>query len=293
MDVPDLIAWPHHLDVPGMLFRRLLSKHALVGLEGMTRPEQVLWLVFELCEEIANGGLAQYFGNSSAERAELVPEALLELGFAPLARAFRVVVASTRHPAALQAFEQQVDAVSEPLLSKLYAWVAARPSEFHFANAGLCAFRPVEIPPEFSLDEVFADGVPADAIIPALYIRWAARSTPLSAPERQLQLAIHAFAEISDEGPVSYFFSAEGSDAPQAKEALEAIGATEAARVLGKALSLFQWSADVATRRAALAALDVDARATLGKLQWDMDALREPTLEQLVAFARQHRSSLK
>jgi hypothetical protein len=80
MDLVDLLEWPHRADVPGMLFRRLISRHALVGIDRMTRAEQVLWLVFELCGEVSNGGLDQFFSNSSGDRARLVPGALRELG---------------------------------------------------------------------------------------------------------------------------------------------------------------------------------------------------------------------
>ena len=80
MDLQDLLAWPRRLDVPGMLFRRLISRHSTRGILGMSRAEQVLWLVFELCGEVSNGGVDQFFGNSSGERASLVPSALRELG---------------------------------------------------------------------------------------------------------------------------------------------------------------------------------------------------------------------
>ncbi len=311
MDLPDLLAWPSRTDIPGMLFRRLISKHALVGLDAMTRAEQVLWLVFELCGEVAAGGLDQFFSNSSGDQAALVPAALRELGHPALADAFARTLGhfevdadrQARHAALsvlkaparaeLAAVEKQVDAEAEVLLLNLAAWIGAHQAEFSLANAGLAAFRPVEIPAELPLEEVFAEGVPNDAAIPALYIRWAGRTTPLSAVERELQWAIHAFGEVSDEGPVSYFFCTRGRDARRARQALEAAGAEAAARVLDQALALFPWTEEVEPRRAALAVLPVDTRAALGKLQWEMDALREPTLEALVAHARKHRASLQ
>jgi len=311
MELQDLLAWPEPSDIPGMLFRRLISKHSLIGIEAMTRAEQVLWLVFELGGELSSGGLAQFFTNSSGDRAHLVPEALQELGFPELASALAQtlkqfppqadreerVAALARLSAPVKAqfaaVEKQLTAANDAVLLKLVEWISSRPTDFTLTNAGLCAFRPVEIPPTLPLAELFGPGVPNDVIVPALYVRWAGRTTPLASVERELQVAIHAFGEISDEGPLSYFFSTRGSNAVRAHEGLETVGASAAARVLEKALASFSWSADVKTRRSELKRLDADARAALAKLQWEMDELREPTLEALVSYARKNRASLR
>jgi hypothetical protein len=309
MDLVDLLEWPKRADVPGMLFRRLISRHSLVGIEAMTRAEQVLWLVFELCGEVSNGGLEQFFTNSSGDRAPLVPAALRDLGHPALASAFEKVSQrflldrSERHQvfgtltpaerAQFDALEHQINDTTGALLLELCGWIAARASEFRLPNAGLVAFRPVEIPPDLRLEEIFEDGISPEEGLPALYIRWSARDVAsLSQEERHLQLALHAFGEISDEGPVSYFFCRRGSDALRAMEALERVGAVGAAKVLGEALSLFSFSDDVLERRARLAALDEDATAALAKLQWVMDDLRGPTITAMFAYARERRASL-
>lgn len=306
MELPDLLAWPERSDIPGMLFRRLISRHALVGIEGLSRAEQVLWLVVEATEEVANGGADQLLSNSSGDRVGLVPGALTELGFRDLGDTFQKALRHlpggaerskrTIPPAARDEFtalEQQLSAAHDGLMRALVEWILARQDQFTLTNAGLCAFRPVDIPADLPLDELFGPGVPNDVVVPSLYVRWAGRGGPLGSLERELQTAIHAFAEISDEGPFSYFFSKRGSDAIRAHEGLENAGALLAARVLEKALATFPWSAELKGRRAALASMDADAKAALAKLQWEMDDLREPTLESIVTFARKNRASLR
>lgn len=309
MELPDLIAWPRRADLPGMLFRRLISRHALAGLEGLSRAEQVLWLTFELVAEVSNGGLEQFFSNSSGDRAAFVGPALRELGFPALVEAFGRAAgllpagaeraerfAALRRLdasglAVLKAAELELEAGAAAVNEALATWIVKRPGEFTLANAGLGAFRPVDIPAELPLDEVLADELPDDVVLPALFVRWAARPS-LSAFERGLSEAIYAFGEISDEGAFSYFFCARGSEATTAREVLRSAGATDAARVLDKALALVDFSEDVGRRRAMLDGLGDDKRTALSALQWELDSLREPTLSALTKYARAHRAAL-
>lgn len=308
MDVADLLEWPGRADIPGMLFRRLIARHSIVGIAAMTRAEQVLWLVFELCGEVSNGGLDQFFSNSSGDRAALVPAALKDLGHPSLAEAFarvadgvagdrgeryeRLKALTPEAKAKMEALEKQISEVTDSLLLELTGWIAARSTDFQLPNAGLAAFRPVDVPADLPLDEIFADGIGPEEGLPALYLRWAGRSD-LTAEEKRVQVALHAFGEVSDEGPVSYFFCRRGNDALVAKSALEEVGAPEAAKVLGQALDLFRFTDDLLERRARLSALDADTRAALGRLQWEMDDLRSDTLESLFEYARRHRVSLR
>lgn len=308
MDVADLLEWPGRADIPGMLFRRLISRHSIVGINAMTRAEQVLWLVFELCGEVSNGGLDQFFSNSSGDRAALVPGALKDLGHPALADAFarvaevvegdrgeryeRLKALPPDGKAKLEVVEKQISDATDALLLELTGWIAARSSEFSLPNGGLAAFRPVEVSSDLALAEIFAEGIGPEEGLPALYQRWATR-TDLSPEERRLQVALHAFGEISDEGPISYFFCRRANDALTAKQALEDIGAPEAAKVLDEALRLASFSPELLERRARLAALPEDTRAALGRLQWEMDDLRGPTLEALFDYARTHRVSLR
>ena len=50
---------------------------------------------------------------------------------------------------------------------------------------------------------------------------------------------------------------------------------------------------DDAVRRAALAGLSEDAVTKLRALQWELDDLRQPTIEALMAHARANRGSLQ
>ncbi|MDP2276490.1 MAG: DUF4375 domain-containing protein [Archangium sp.] len=313
MDLPDLLAWPRRADVPGMLFRRLISRHSTRGILGMSRAEQVLWLVFELCGEVSNGGVDQFFSNSSGERASLVPDALSELGqvelaatierslahFPPAAaRVERHLVVSALSDAAraeLTAMGKQVDAATDTLVLELGRWIEAHPTEFTLANEGLAAFRPVSFPDDVTLKELLAPELAPDLAIPALYVHLARRKTALSPVERSLQLAIHAFGEISDEGGLSYLFSSRGKHAAEASVALENADAPDAAAIVERAMSVLPtpYPTDDTVRRAALAALDVDALARLSALQWELDDLRKPTIEALIRFARRERASLQ
>jgi hypothetical protein len=310
MDLPDLLAWPRRLDVPGMLFRRLISRHSMRGILGMSRAEQVLWLVFELCGEVSNGGVDQFFGNSSGERAPLVPAALRELGQNALADSLEK---SLRHfptsPAGLERFEvsrlltpaaraelealgKQVDAATETLLLELAKWIEARASEFTLANAGLCAFRPV--PDHVALEEILSTKLAPDLAVPALYVRLATRKTALSSVERLLQIAIHAFGEISDEGGLSYLFCSKGKHAVEASAALRQARALEAAAIVDRAIAVLPppFPSDDQARRAALSTLSEDSLTRLSALQWELDDLRQPTIEALMKFAREQRASI-
>lgn len=310
MELPDLIAWPRRADVPGMLFRRLIARHALEGLEGLSRAEQVLWLCFELIAEVGDGGLEQFFANSSGDRAHLVAPALRELGFSALAdavaravallppgaeRAERFVAVHRLDAAGrgvLAATEREVAAGAPAVTEALVGWIEGHRDDFTLPNAGLAAFRPVDIPVDHPLDEVLAPEVPDEAVLAALFVRWAGRAT-VSDFEAGLQSAIFAFGEISDEGALSYFFCARGSEAGRARDVLQAADAGAAARVVEKALGLVDFTQDTPRRRVMLEGLDDDRRAALAALQWEMDALREPTLAALAKYARANRASLR
>lgn len=312
MDLPDLLAWPRRADVPGMLFRRLISRHSTRGILGMSRAEQVLWLVFELTGEVSNGGVDQFFGSSSGERAPLVPAALRELGQPVLADAversllhFAGGARGERHElvsrlsaparAELETLGKQVEAASDTLLAELGRWIESHASEFTLSNAGLAAFRPVAFPDDVTLEEILAVELAPDLAIPALYVRLARRQTPRSPVEQGLELAIHAFGEISDEGGFSYLFCSKGAHAAEALAALEAADADDAAAIVGRAMAALPtpYPTDDAARRAALAALSDDALMKLRALQWELDDLRRPTIEALMTYARNNRASLQ
>jgi len=311
MDLPDLLAWPHRADVPGMLFRRLISRHATRGILGMSRAEQVLWLVFELCGEVSNGGVDQFFSNSSGERAPLMPGALRELGQLELAAALErslvhfqpgkgerhevIASLSPEVKAELEALGRQVDAKTEVLLEELVRWIERHAGEFTLSNAGLAAFRPVAFPDDVTLKEILATELAPDLAIPALYVRLSRRKTPLSPQERSLQVAIHAFGEISDEGGLSYLFCSLGKFAPEALAAFEDADAPDAAAIVERAMAVLPtpFPVDDTARRAALEKLSEDALTRLQALQWELDDLRRPTIEALMAYARRHRAALQ
>lgn len=312
MDLSDLLAWPHRADIPGMLFRRLLPRHAVHGFIGLSRAEQVLWLVFELCREVADGGVDQFLGNSSGERAPLMPAALRELGQPALASALErglrllpqapgphehgaaVSSLSAEARAELQSLAQQLEDASEPLTAELVRWIEAHRGGFTLANAGLAAFPPVVLSPTEGLDRVLR--LSNEQAVPALYARIVDRpSGERSDEERAFVLAAQAFGEISDEGGVSYLFCTQAAHAPEAKSALVQMRATAAAQVIGRAIATMPAPYPVATaaRRAALASLSEDAQMKLRALQWELDELRAPTVLALMEWVREHRRSFQ
>lgn len=312
MDLSDLLAWPHRADLPGMLFRRLLPRHAMHGLIGLSRAEQVLWLVFELCREVADGGVDQFFGNSSGERAPLMPAALRELGQPGLAAALerslrlfphapgaaeRHVTVSSLGPEAraeLQGLVRQIEEASEPLTAELVRWIEAHRGGFTLANAGLAAFPPVSVMPTEGLDRVLR--LSNELAVPALYARIVDRLGNAPSPEeRAFVLAAQAFGEISDEGGVSYLFCTQAAHAPEAKSALVQMRASGAAQIVGRAIATMPspYPVDPGARRAALAALSEDAQMRLRSLQWELDELRPPTVAALVEWVREHRRSFQ
>lgn len=296
MDLPDLLAWPRRAEVPSLVFRRLLTRQAVHGLDALSRPEQVLWLVFELCEEVASGGAAEFFAQSSGERAPLMPAALRELGDAAVAVALERCLAHVtagKKPRAsarphLEALERAVTSAHDGLMRSLVDWFHRNAQQFTLTNAGLAAFRPVSVSEKTSVADLLASDLAPDALLPSLYVCWARAGQQLSAPELALQRAVQAFGEISDEGGFSYLFCERAREAPEARAALESAGAAEAGAIVGRVMAVLPapYPADTTLRRAALASLGEDALTRLQALQWEMDALRGPTLDSLAAAAR-------
>lgn len=282
-----------------MVFRRLISKHSDVGVGGLTRAERVLWVVFELCGEVSNGGLDQYFSNSSGDRGHLVPDALDELGQTSLATAFRPVLQpfagvarfergdvlrglTEDARAELLEVDRRVGAQTDALLHALYGWIAENTRDFVFPNEGLSGFRPVDVAPNAALRDVLAGD--AEAALPGLLVYWSTRGGP--PPEgKGLAAALHAFGEVSEEGAFEWLFSRKGNDAVKAIATLREAGADDAASLLERAVSQLRYAEDVTARRAELLELDEASLRVLSALRWELDGLREPTLRALHAWA--------
>jgi hypothetical protein len=307
MDLSDLLAWPDRADLPGMVFRRLLPRHAVHGLAALSRAEQVLWLVFELCREVSDGGVDQLLADGAGERVALAPAALRELGQPDLAGALERVLrrvppglaagpvdleASLR--AELEAFGRSVEASADIVTDQLSRWIDGHRGDFEVANAGLAAFAPVRVRSTEPLDRVLRMG--REQLVPALYARIVERpGGERTREERAFVLAAQAFGEISDEGGLSYLFCSQASHAAEAKSALVQMRASSAAQVVGRAMALLPspYPVETGARRAALAALSDDVQTRLRALQWELDELRDPTLAALVEWVHEQRRSFR
>ncbi len=302
MTLNDLLRCTPASAVPGAVFRRLITKHADLGLKALTPAERVLWVVFELCGELSNGGLHQYFANSSGNACQLVPRALERLGrrgeakllraanaLFPEAvqpdRARRVVVLgqlSATQVATLERVERALDDATGALLEALGTWVRAQRADITFANGGLAGFRPVELPVDLRLSEVFAAN--PESALPALYVR-TRRVRHL--PARQLSAALELIGEVSEAGAQVYWTSPLSARLPLAQGALRASKAKVALSALAPLLRLPPLGS-VRARAAQLQELRQSQQRRLAAVQWTLDEVRGPTLAALLDFARHH-----
>ena len=100
------------------------------GFESLSHPQQVVYLAHTFDYEVCNGGITQFFGNSSGDHVVETLEALRELGVPEaerlLAEALRLIGPLARDPdreTRLIAFQDRFDALQrqlEPLESAFY-----------------------------------------------------------------------------------------------------------------------------------------------------------------------------
>jgi hypothetical protein len=94
----------------------VLEKVKQLGFEDLTAPQQVLYCCFLFDAEVCNGGIMQFFGNSSGDHAAETLEALKLLGHAEaecaLSTAMKLIGPLSREPdrdMRLTAFENRYD----------------------------------------------------------------------------------------------------------------------------------------------------------------------------------------
>ena len=89
----DLLAAPD-LDLTTEVGSRLLDKiYSTAGFAGMSRAEQNVYLVWVLQGEVENGGLDQFFANSSGNCAVRTAKALDEIGMTEESQVYREALA--------------------------------------------------------------------------------------------------------------------------------------------------------------------------------------------------------
>jgi hypothetical protein len=94
----------------------VLERKQVVGLEGLTAPQRVVYCAFDFNGEVCNGGIMQFFGNTSGDHAVETLEALRVLGheeaYHALESAMSLVGPLAREPdrdMRLAAFEDRYD----------------------------------------------------------------------------------------------------------------------------------------------------------------------------------------
>jgi hypothetical protein len=88
VSMPDLLR-RSDLDLVTEMGSRLLDKSYGPGFAAMSRPEQNVYLVWVLQGEVDNGGLEQFFGNSSGNCAVRTAAALDEVGLVEESKVYR------------------------------------------------------------------------------------------------------------------------------------------------------------------------------------------------------------
>lgn len=308
MNTRELIRCTPARALPGVVFRRLISKCASGGPDALTPKERVLWFAFELCGEVSNGGVDQFFSNSSGNTVRRLPKALRALALPRVAAVVERAIAlfptsvpledrlarnealrafTPEQTQALQAIDDELTQAIDPVLRALTRWIKASPASFPLSNAGLAGFRPVTLPDDLRLDEVLARDVEPELALPALYVKLAgAPARSLRPAERQLFVALRLIGEVREDGLAPYLASALRTEFDEAVAALDAAGATSTAALLRDARSQ-------APARGPLkpSALSDDARSALASMQWQVDERSSEVLPALVAFAARHRDA--
>ena len=131
-----------------MLVWDAIAKEALADYETLRSEEQTIWVVELLNGEIANGGLVQYFANTSGEHVDGTVEALKRIGAFTHLAVFEEAVArwrlerSTLEPLweTLEGFSRSYEVSRLPQLDDGWYEVAIEPFEAAFIRANLPVF---------------------------------------------------------------------------------------------------------------------------------------------------------
>lgn len=250
-------------------------------------PESVkdFFVVYEWLGEVSNGGVPQYFTNSSGGRAEDLRAALKRLGDAdalalfektlavfggavPADRGERVDAYSALNKKKQKELYDLSDRVNEsaPRLAQALAALALREAKaFAFLDRHPGGFKALPIPEDLRRSPTW------DAFETVTFAYAALGNDP----QARDFLDVFAWAdEVSAAGFESWFFSREAARASGVLKLLKKMKQAGAADLLRRALAVFPAPPDLKKRRAKLAALGDKVRAKLAELSREFQALR-------------------
>lgn len=105
-------------DLVDKVFGDVCDKVDEVGFENLSKPEQYIWAIYLLTEEVRNGGFHQYLSNSFSDDALVALEGLQEVGATEVANVCKELFALLPggKPAPTQEERQdQLDAVDDAM----------------------------------------------------------------------------------------------------------------------------------------------------------------------------------
>lgn len=257
--------------------------------DAFPAPVKIFFAVYEWLGEVSNGGVHQYYSNSSGDRTGDLRTALGALGdpdaldlfqrslgvfggvLPPRDRGDRGELLnglSEKDVALLEELSDKINGAS-PRIGQALAELAARDvAAFAFLDRYPGGYKALPIPEDLRPDPAWT---PYEAVT---YAYAALRDA--TTPAARDFLDVFAWAdEVSAGGFRGWFFSRDADRHPRVLELLDKRGPPEAAELLRQALAVFPAPLDLTERRKALAALGGEPQETLASLSRRFQRLRE------------------
>ena len=269
------------------LWRRLIPLGER-NFEAFPPPVKTFFAVYEWLGEVSNGGVHQYFSNSSGDRAGDLRTALGALGDADALDLFkRTLGVFGGEPPPRDRGDRverlnQLSAEENALFDDLGGKINDASSRIHLALAELASreaaafrfldrypggYKALPIPEDLRPDPAWSH---YEEVTYAYAALWDATT-----PAARDFLDVFAWAdEVSVSGFRTWFFSRDADRHPRVLELLDQRGPAAAAHLLREALAAFPAPLDLAERRKALDALGPDAQETLASLSRDFQKVR-------------------
>lgn len=258
------------------LWRRLIPLGGR-DYDGFPRSVKDFFAVYEWLGEVSNGGVRQYFSNSSGERAGDPRTGLQALGDKDALKLLERTLGVGGRPlsalaakdvALLEKLDARIHKASPRLVQALAAFASREAAAFAFLDRHPGGYKALPLPEDLRPD-------PAWTPYEAVTFGYAALRDSTTPAARDF-LDVFAWAdEVSAGGFRGWFFSRDADRHPRVLELLDRMGPPEAPVLLREALAVFPAVLDLKKRRKALAALGPRALEKLASLSRDFQRLRE------------------
>jgi hypothetical protein len=240
--------------------------------DGFPRAVKDFFAVYEWLGEVSNGGLQQYFSNSSGRRAGDLRTGLQALGDKDALKLFERTLGAgggrAKDVALLEKLDARINKTSPRIVKALAAFVSREAAAFAFLDRHPGGYKALPLPEDLRPD-------PSWTPYEAVTFGYAALRDSTSSAARDF-LDVFAWAdEVSAGGFRGWFFSRDADRRPRVLELLDRMGPPEAPALLREALAVFPAVLDLKKRRKALAALRPRALEKLASLSRDFQRLRE------------------